>query len=137
MRKCLFLGLILGLSLGHRVLAQQEQYRWRVGAYLGSMSYYGDLNQRLLPETVNPDHPAFGFSVERLLNKAWSAKLLYTQGQWIANDRTGDAFLARSLNAKTEVQDYSLLFTYYLDNNRQLGRRSFLVSLRFVWTGLY
>ena len=126
MRKCLFLGLILGLSLGHRVLAQQEQYRWRVGAYLGSMSYYGDLNQRLLPETVNPDHPAFGFSVERLLNKAWSAKLLYTQGQWIANDRTGDAFLARSLNAKTEVQDYSLLFTYYLDNNRQLGRRSFL-----------
>ena len=125
-RKCLFLGLILGLLLGHRALAQQEQYRWRVGAYLGSMSYYGDLNQRLLPETVNPDHPAFGFSVERLLNKAWSAKLLYTQGQWMANDRTGDAFLARSLNAKTEVQDYSLLFTYYLDNNQQLGRRSFI-----------
>ncbi len=126
MKRGLLFGLILGLLLGHRALAQQEQYRWRVGAYLGSMSYYGDLNQRLLPETVNPDHPAFGFSVERLFNKAWSAKLLYTQGQWIANDRRRNAFLARSLNAKTEVQDYSLLFTYYLDNNRQLGRRSFL-----------
>ncbi len=126
MRKGLFLGLMLGLLLGHRALAQQEQYRWRVGAYLGTMSYYGDLNQRLLPETVNPDHPALGVSLERLLNKAWSAKLLYTQGQWIANDRRRNAFLARSLNAKTEVQDYSFLFTYYLDNNRQLGRRSFL-----------
>ena len=126
MRKGLFLGLIVGLSLGQSVLAQQEQYRWRVGAYLGTMSYYGDLNQRLLPETVNPDRPALGVSLERLLNKAWSAKLLYTQGQWIANDRNRNAFLARSLNAKTEVQDYSLLFTYYLDNNQQLGRRSFL-----------
>ncbi len=135
-RKGLFLGMVLSLSFGHQAMAQQEQYRWRAGAYLGSMTYYGDLNRRLLPET-NPDHPAFGFSVERLLNKAWSAKLLYTQGQWIANDRNHNAFLARSLNAKTEVQDYSFLFTYYLDNNRQLGRRSFLspyVSLGLGYT---
>lgn len=134
--KSLLLGLIVVLVLGQSALAQQEQYRWRVGAYLGSMGYYGDLNQQLLPET-DRNHPAFGFSVERLLNKAWSAKLLYTQGQWIANDRNRNAFLARSLNAKTEVQDYSLLFTYYLDNNRQLGRRSFLspyVSLGLGYT---
>ena len=114
------------LLVGRPAHAQQEQYRWRAGAYLGSMLYYGDLNRRLVPETTNPDRPAFGISVERLLNKTWSGKLLYTQGQWIANDRAHDTFLARSLNAKTEVQDYSLLFTYYLDNNRQLGRRSFL-----------
>ncbi len=128
--------MIVVLFLGQGALAQQEQYRWRAGAYLGSMGYYGDLNQRLFPET-NPEYPAFGFSVERLLNKAWSAKLLYTQGQWIANDRNRNTFLARSLNAKTEVQDYSLLFTYYLDNNRQLGRRSFLspyVSLGLGYT---
>ena len=117
------LGLLAVVGGAH---AQQEQYRWRVGAYLGSMLYYGDLNQQLIPETVNPDHPAFGFSVERLLNKTWSGKVLYTQGQWVANDRTNAGFLARSLNAKTAVQDYSLLFTYHLDNNRQLGRRSFL-----------
>jgi outer membrane protein OmpA-like peptidoglycan-associated protein len=120
-----FLATLASLLTTGRAQAQQEQYRWRVGAYLGSMLYYGDLNQQLIPEEA-PDQPAFGFSVERLLNKAWSAKLLYTQGQWVANDRTNDEFLARSLNAKTEVQDYSLLFTYYLDNNRQLGRRSFV-----------
>lgn len=125
-RKSSFFGLILGLLLCQSALAQQEQYRWRVGAYLGSMGYYGDLNHRLIPSTDITNDPAFGFSLERVLNKAWSAKLLYTQGQWMANDRINDALLARSLNARTEVRDYSLLFTYYLDNNRQLGRRSFL-----------
>lgn len=126
-RKSLFFcSVSLALLLSGSAQAQQEQYRWRVGAYLGSMGYYGDLNHQLIPDAGNTSQPAFGFSLERILDKAWSAKLLYTQGQWMANDRANDALLSRSLNAKTEVQDYSLLFTYYLDNNRQLGRRSFL-----------
>ncbi len=122
----IFCLVCVGLLLSERAQAQQEQYRWRVGAYLGSMGYYGDLNQQLISNADSPGQPAFGFSLERVLNKAWSAKLLYTQGEWTANDRANDAMLIRSLNAKTEVQDYALLFTYYLDNNRQLGRRSFL-----------
>ncbi len=127
MKKTLICLTVLGCFLAtERAQAQQEQYRWRVGAHVGSMLYYGDLNRQLLPEGVNPEQPAWGLSVERLLSNTWSGKLLYTQGQWVANDRTNDAFLARSLNALTEVQDYSLLFTYYLDNNRQLGRRSFV-----------
>lgn len=108
------------------LLAQQDLYHWRVGAYLGSMTYYGDLNTKILPGELAPEQLALGVAVERVLSNDFSGKLLYTRGQFRVNDRTDDTFLERSLNAQTDIQDYSFLLTYYLDNDRFLERKSFL-----------
>ena len=108
------------------LLAQQDLYHWRVGAYVGSMTYYGDLNTKILPGELAPEQLGLGVAVERVLSNDFSGKLLYTRGQFRVNDRTDDTFLERSLNAQTDIQDYSFLLTYYLDNDRFLERKSFL-----------
>ena len=114
------------LLLAAPLLAQQDLYHWRVGAYVGSMTYYGDLNTKILPGEFAPERLGLGVAVERVLSDDFSGKLLYTRGQFRVNDRTDDTFLERSLNAQTDIQDYSFLLTYYLDNDRFLERKSFL-----------
>ena len=114
------------LLLAAPLLAQQDLYHWRVGAYVGSMTYYGDLNTKILPGELAPEQLGLGVAIERVLSDDFSGKLLYTQGQFRANDRTDNTFLERSLNAQTDIRDYSFLLTYYLDNDRFLERKSFL-----------
>lgn len=126
MKRSYILLMIGGLLATLPALAQQDLYYWRAGVQVGSMTYYGDLNSKVLPGELTPDQLAWGVSVERLVGEDLSAKLLYSQGQFRVNDRTDDKFLARSLNAQTNIRDYSVLFTYYLDNDRFLERKSFI-----------
>ena len=134
MRYVLFL-IVAGLGISLPAAAQQDLYYWRAGVSLGSMNYYGDLGHRIVPVELTPEQLAWGVSVERLISDRWASKLLYSQGQFRANDRIDDKFLERSLNAQTDIRDYTLLFTYYLDNDTFLERKSFLAPYLSVGVG--
>jgi len=119
---------------------QQNEYDWRIGVYGGVMSYYGDLsheliepNRKLINISDNLDYLSYGLSLERRLSNAFSFGLIYTDGQFVANDRkinwdgelqTAHPRFERSLNARTEIQDVSAYFTYHFDNGDLLGIRS-------------
>lgn len=120
--------------------AQQDAYKYRLGVYSGMMNYYGDLNQRLISPNnriiADPlETLSYGISLEKSFSQAWSGKLLYTNGNFYANDRAihwdGSADknrsnYERSLNSKTNIQDLSLIFIYYLDNDYFFSRRAFI-----------
>ncbi len=135
-----FLLLFFAAFLTFSAYAQQDYYRWRVGVSAGYLHYYGDLNQRFFaptPQLRNDplDYLTYGASVEYSLGPAWGARLSYTQGAFTANDRaihwdgslrtSADNF-GRALNARTEIRDAALMFTYYFDNDQLLSRRAFL-----------
>lgn len=121
-------------------LGQQNRYDARVGIHAGVINYYGDLNSK----TFSPndrlrdydfDFLSFGISVEKNLSPAWAVRLQYTKGQFIANDRAikwdgsrdfDNSNDARSLNAKTDIDELGLMFTYYTDNGKLFSKNAFL-----------
>ncbi len=135
-----FLLLFFATFLTLSAHAQQDYYRWRVGVSAGYLHYYGDLNQRFFaptPQLRNDplDYLTYGASVEYSLGPAWGARLSYTQGAFTANDRainwdgslrTDATNFGRALNARTEIRDAAIMFTYYFDNDELLSRRVFL-----------
>ncbi len=131
----LYIILLIGPS---SLNAQQDAYHWRIGGYTGVMNYYGELNQRFFAPNdaiINNtfDALSYGISLEKSLSQSWSNKFLYTNGKFYANDRaihwngnadTDRSNYERSLNARTDIQDLSMIFTYYFDNDRIFGRRA-------------
>jgi outer membrane protein OmpA-like peptidoglycan-associated protein len=141
--------LVLSLAIDS-AQAQQDVYHWRIGAYGGFMNYYGDLNQRLFPahplwQKKDRDFLSYGFSAERSLGAAWSAKLLYSQGRFRANDirsqkdgqvLSNESNFKRALNVQTDVQDISLIFTYYFDNGKLWNNKAFIAPYVALGLGL-
>ncbi|WP_176955967.1 DUF6089 family protein [Catalinimonas alkaloidigena] len=142
------------------VRAQQNDYRWRVGLYTGVMTYYGDLNTRLFSNTTplrkfDLGYLSYGADLELSLSQAWGMRLLYSRGQFEANDRAldwqgnlrlGEENFDRALNARTQLNDLSLLLNYYFDNETFLSRNAWITpyltaGLGFtqfdVWGDLY
>ncbi len=132
---------ILGVETTQQVQAQQDRFKWRLGVYGGVMNYYGELENRLFPpnpflsDDWNTDFLAYGVSLENTFSRAWSWKIAYNKGQFIANDvrrgwdnqiLTDSPNFLRGLNAKTELQDVSFSLTYFTDNGRVFGRKSFM-----------
>lgn len=129
------------LGLYQSAEAQQDRFRWRVGVYGGVNNYYGELEKRLFPpnpfltDDWNTDYLTYGVSLENTFSRSWSWKAVYTNGKFLANDvrrnwnneiETDSPNFLRGLNAQTEIQDFSLLMTYYTDNGKLFGRKSFL-----------
>ena len=123
------------------IVAQQDNYKWKIGLHSGGMGYVGDLNSRLInPQTqwlANPAaniRPAYGFSVEYAPGANFGLRALWSNGQFTANDRTvsfGNVLqtdaenFTRSLNARTNINDVSLTGTFYLQRKRPGKKRSF------------
>lgn len=135
--------MIIVLSLGCALwaTAQQDGTRFRIGAYGGFYSYFGDLNRDYnVLQARQPLNNWADVEVERLLAKGLSfeysptpslgIKLLGTQGRFQARDRaihykSGD-FLEhtnfnRAINVETNLTDASILLTYYTDNGYLLA----------------
>jgi len=149
--KNIFLIISLIIFCNIRANAQQDRFQWRVGAYSGIMSYYGDLsnkwidpNDQLLHLFDHTDYISYGVSLEKSLSKTWGIRLLYSKGQFIANDRQVDwsekllldhSTFNRSLNVKTELSDWSILGSYYFDNEKILGKSAFLAPFLTIGGG--
>ncbi len=119
---------------------QQNAFQWRVGAHGGLINYYGDLsykfwdpNPRLNNLTDNTNYLSYGVSLEKSLSQAWSLRFLWSNGEFIANDRTidgngdlrtGNPDFQRSLNARAEINDVALTFNYHFDNDIFFGRNA-------------
>lgn len=139
MRKLYLLFLLSAVGITG-LKAQQDAYKFRLGVYSSMMNYYGDLNQRLISPnkrivTAPLEALSYGISLEKSFSQSWSGKLFHTSGAFYANDRaihwdgSPDADrsnYARSLNAKTNIKDLSLIFTYSLDNDYVFSRRAFI-----------
>ena len=144
----IFLFMLLGCS--QTAHSQQDTYKWRFSAGTGFMEYYGDLNRNFLSPAdpllnLDPAYLGYTFSLERFQSKATSFRLNYSQGQFIANDRAIDwkgnllpesAHFARSLNAKTTLNDVSLQAGYSFDNGYLLGRNSFVSPYFLIGAGI-
>ena len=125
----------LNLSYG-----QQNRYDARIGIHAGIINYYGDLNSKFIAPNdqirdFDFDFLSYGISVERNLTQSWAVKLQYNRGQFIANDRAinwdgsrdvHNSNYTRSLNAKTDIDDLGLKFTYYTDNGKLLSKNAFV-----------
>ncbi len=146
----LFLITMLPLTF---LFGQQNKFKWRVGLHGGLYSYYGDLNERILdPQKFIVDKPlenwkyiAHGASIEANYTKAFGIKALYTRGKFAANDRavnfkkelqTDLEYFDRSLNAQTEIQDISIIGTFYTDNGKIFSERAFLSPYFSAGVGL-
>lgn len=133
MKKLIFTYIFSVITLS--IVAQQNAYSWRVGAYSGFNIYRGDLNSDLNPFEVR--HPlndvSYGGSLE-YSTKGFGLKLLATRGIFRAEDRArnrnGD-FIAhanfnRSLNVENQLYDASIMATFYSDNGRLLSKTAFV-----------
>lgn len=119
---------------------QQNRYDARVGIHAGIINYYGDLNSKTFAPNdrlrdYDLDFLSYGVSVEKNLSPAWAVRLQYTKGQFIANDRAikwdgsrdfENSNDARSLNAKTDIDELGLMFTYYTDNGKLFSKNAFI-----------
>jgi len=139
MMKRLYIFSILIFLLAQSGIAQQESYNWRLGLYSGGMGYYGDLNTRIInPQTqwladpTTHTRPAFGLSLEHNVTGKFGIKALWSNGRFTANDRqvsfsnslqTDAENFARSLNARTFINDFSLIGSLYLERNRTFAKK--------------
>ncbi|MFK7950293.1 MAG: DUF6089 family protein [Saprospiraceae bacterium] len=142
MKKGIFTYIFCLITLS--IIAQQDAYSWRVGAYSGFNIYRGDLNSDLNPFDVS--HPltdvsyenrfdllSYGASIE-YSTKGFGLKLLGTRGIFRAEDRAinrdGDFInhtnFNRSLNVENQFYDASILATFYSDNGRLLSKTAFV-----------
>ncbi len=132
------------------VSAQQDLFKWRIGGGAGVMMYYGDLNQRVFAPVqplldLDPDYLSYQLSAERSLSKGTSLKLSFTKGRFIANDRaidnngnllTDNTNFNRSLNSLTLINDLSLSYYFYTDNDRIFGKRAFVSPFFSLGAGI-
>ncbi len=141
---CLFLG---ALSAN----AQQQNAKWSIGVYSGIGNYQGDLsrnfydpNDAILNIFDNTDYLSYGLSLGKSLNDSWSLRLMASQSTFIANDRsvdwnndlvTDNENFTRSLNARTKVNDLSLLGVWSLANDKILPEQVFLAPYFLVGGG--
>lgn len=142
MKKLIFTYIFCVITLS--IVAQQNAYSWRVGAYSGFNIYRGDLNSDLNPFEVS--HPlndvsydnrfdllSYGASLE-YSTKGFGVKLLGTKGIFRAEDRAmnrdGDfishANFNRALNVENQFYDASIMATFYSDNGRLLSKTAFV-----------
>lgn len=135
------MGFIL-LLVASTLSAQQDTYKWRIGLHGGLMNYYGDLsykfwdtNPQLNDLLENLEYVSYGAALEKRLSQAWGLRLLYSNGEFIANDRTidgdgnlrtGNPNFLRSLNARTEISDFSILLNYHFDNSWAFGKKAII-----------
>jgi len=136
-----YLLIILFAFFSNIIIAQQDSYKWKIGFYGGGMGYIGDLNTRLInPQTqwlADPAanlRPSFGLSLEYAPGANFGLRALWSRGQFTANDRivnfsnslqTDAPYFDRALNARTNIQDLSLIGTFYLQRSRPTKKRSF------------
>lgn len=137
MKKTLFYinFLIVFLLFASTAFAQQNYYKNRIGAWGGTMSYYGELVEDF-PRIKNYAHWAYGLSYERSITKGVSLRLQGIRGTVSYNDRTisrKDEFVRNNDNFNlgqnflTNLYDGSLAAVFYPDNGRfWLGERAFI-----------
>ena len=114
-----FLYLITFFACVTAANAQQDAFKWRVGAHVGAGFSNSDISLTAVP---NFKDLAYGVSAEYFINKAWSGKALLSAGQVTANDRSFKGVnFARGLNAQTRFQDINLMASYYFDNERNMS----------------
>ncbi len=140
MKKSYLLIIILAL-FSNIISAQQDSYKWKIGLHAGGMGYIGDLNTRIInPQTqwlADPLanlRPSFGLSLEYAPGANFGLRGMWSTGQFTANDRivnfsnalqTDEPGFARGLNARTNIQDFSLIGTFYLQRSRPTKKRGF------------
>lgn len=131
--------------------AQQQNAKWSIGAYSGVTNYRGDLsrnfydpNDQILNIFDNTDYLSYGLSIAKSLNDSWSLRLMASQGEFIANDRSVDwnnelvttaPNFTRSLNVRTEINDLSLLGVWSLANDKILPEQVFLAPYFLIGGG--
>ncbi|GAB4405894.1 MAG: hypothetical protein OHK0053_32020 [Microscillaceae bacterium] len=142
-----FCFLLLGPAC---LLAQQDQFRWRVGVYGGVHHYRGELESRIFPPNrllteAETDFLGYGLSLENTFDRAWSWKVAYHRGRLEANDlrrgwdgqiQRNEGNFARGLNFMAEINEWSLALTYFTDNDRFLGRTAFISPYFSLGLGL-
>lgn len=132
--------------------AQQDSYRWRVGAHGGAMTYYGDLSKSYFdwqrPWSApldNLDKATYGLSIENNFSKTFSWKLSATQGSFQAYDRAIDrdgSFLTdvenfnRGLNVQTDIRNLAFTFQFYTDNDWLLSEKAVVAPFFSIGAGL-
>ena len=135
-----YLLIILFALFSNIISAQQDSYKWKVGFHAGGMGYIGDLNTRLInPQTqwladpLSNLSPSFGLSLEYAPGANFGLRALWSNGQFTANDRvvsfsnrlqTDASNFSRGLNARTKINDLSLIGTFYLQRSHSTKKRS-------------
>ncbi|EKB47945.1 Outer membrane protein-associated (lipo)protein [Cecembia lonarensis LW9] len=141
------------------LLAQQKDFKWRLGASGGYSNYYGDLS----PHTVRGfpnweaihhllyfnenyfERPSFKVSLERQLSPTIGLMLSYGQYQFAMNDRyvrkdgtiwTSAPNFSRGLNFQNNTRDLGLSFVFKTDNDRLLPSRSLIAPYFTIGFGV-
>ncbi|MDX1665811.1 MAG: outer membrane beta-barrel protein, partial [Saprospiraceae bacterium] len=125
---------------------------WRLGLQYGLMNNHGDLsyrfidpNRRLIDPLDNLDYFSYGFKVEWLISNSFGLEASYSDGKFISNDRSidwrGDVLtdnenFDRSLNALTDIRDYSLSLNIYANNGAILPTDAFLSPFLKIGAGI-
>lgn len=151
---------IVFCSIFHlELLAQQKDFKWRLGASGGYSNYYGDLS----PHTVRGisnweaihhllyfnenyfDRPSFKVSLERQISPTIGLMLSYGQYQFAMNDRylrrdgtiwTSAPNFSRGLNFQNNTRDLGLSFVFKTDNDRLLPSRSLIAPYFTIGFGV-
>ncbi len=129
----LFIGLLAFCNCtSQEIIAQNDDFKWRIGFAIGVMDYQGDLSEdanilaranRHYRNTNEQKRPlSYELSIEKRITDGLSFLLHYTRGQVSANDRSNidNTYFTRSLNFKSKLNDLSGNFQFRLDNDRIL-----------------
>jgi|GEM_PF-5687128 len=126
------------------IIAQQENFGWRLGGGINSIHYFGDLSgdaKSVLKEHYTSlDHKFYGPSItlEGRISPSWSMMFSTNKGAFEASDLDhpdSDNF-NRFLNAKTKIWDLGAAFELRSDNDRLLSAQSFLSPYIFFGGGI-
>ena len=149
MKKTLLI--IFNLILTCSIFAQQDSYKWRIGAHGGVMSYYGDLSSSyfdaqhpLVNPTDNLDYLSYGLSIENNFSKTFSWKLQASQGQFQAYDRSIDFDgysisndnRNRAINVQTDITNLAFMVNFYTDNDWLLSQKAWVSPYFSIGAGI-
>lgn len=137
--------LVLGV-LPTNLQAQSDDFGWRLGFGIGSMSYFGDLSNDGRLSTILREHyqwqereqNAYLFSLERRISSGVSLMMSVGRGAVSASDRSSpdNIYFTRALNFRSEITDYNLHFVYKSDNDKLLGEKFIIAPYLLTGIGL-
>ncbi len=119
--KVALLSLLILLAIDTNSYAQQNFYKYRVGASVGSMHYWGDLTHQH-PRLWNYAQLSYGLQLEKSYGKALGFRLMGSKGAVTYNDRTVDFYgdfitdnpnFDRAYNFRTDILDASAAVVLY------------------------
>ncbi|QQS28982.1 MAG: OmpA family protein [Sphingobacteriales bacterium] len=138
--------LISLLHFTSEVLAQNDDYGWRLGAGVGVMSYYGDLSSNSIGKAFKQHYKinknrdlSYSIFLERRISPGIGIQLSGNKGFLTESDRnraTSDAFYDRALNFRSEINEGNLSFIFKADNDKILGKKVFLAPYLVLGAGI-